>query len=247
MWILELILVILLFTIPFAVIFISLYMTSFEKNKEVRNNVDRLIDNVRLNTDFKGRIRFKKALSLLVKSEYIKKSAFRKAAGIFDKIAAKTPDPLDKAYCLGWAGRCYEDYGDDRTAEKRFNKAAKIAPSDVFVLERLGDYAFSFNSDSADESAGYYKKVLEYNPICYRTYFKLGRLYSSYDEPDKAIDQYQTAIEVNNGYVAPMAEAAIEFAKKGDRKNSLHFFLLAMASDLYEFEKLGDTIESCLK
>jgi tetratricopeptide (TPR) repeat protein len=214
-------------------------------NKHKKNAIYRLYDGVRFNTDLRSKSQFLKTLGLLVRSDLKKKSVFKKAAVNFMKIAKKTPDFLDKAYALGWAGRCYEDSGDFIVAAVCYSAAVELAPSDLYALERLGDYFFESKDDS-NESEKRFKQILEYAPTCYRTHYKLGKLYSNTGDSDKAVAQYQKSIEVNNGYVASMAEAAIESAKKGDKSNVLKFFHLAMANDLFEFEKLGEAIESCL-
>jgi len=208
-------------------------------NKECKNAIDRLFDDVRFGEDKKAKANFRKTLKLLVKTEYVKKRVFKKAAVEFMKIAKNTADPLDKAYCMGWSGRCYEDYGDNRLAATCYVAAAELAPSDTFASERLGDYFW--DSDTA-ESVRRYNRVLEYDPVSSRTYYKLGKLHSNRGESDKAVIQYQKAIEVHNGYIAPMAEAAIEYAKNGDKENSLRLFFLAMANDVYEFEKLEEAL-----
>jgi len=213
--------------------------------KDRRNTIDKLTDDVRFNTDSKAKSRFKKGIGVLISGGFRSKAAFKKAALIFMSIAKRTKDPIDKAYALGWAGRCYEDYGDISIAAIFYSAAVELAPSDVYALERLGDFYYEAKDDSA-EAAKRYKQVLEYDPLSYRTYYKLGKLYSINGDSDKSIANHESAIKVNNGYVASMAEAAIESAKKGDKMNVLKFFRLAMANDLYEFEKLGDTIESCL-
>jgi tetratricopeptide (TPR) repeat protein len=160
------------------------------------------------------------------------------------KIAVSTPDPVDKAYCLGWAGRCFEDYGDIAVAATCYAAAAAVAPSDVYALERLGDFFWEF--DSA-ESIERYEQLIEYDPLAPRAYYKLGKLHSVRDEPEKAIERYMTAIKVHNGYVAPMAEAAVECAKIGDKANLMKYYYLAMANDVFEFEKLCENIEENLK
>jgi len=212
-------------------------------NKEWKNAIDRLFDDVRFSEDKKNRKSFMKTLKLLVKTDYVKKRVYRKAALEFMKIAKSTADPIDKAYSLGWAGRCYEDYGDNRLAATCYAAASELAPSDTFAAERLGDYFWE--SDSA-ESVRQYNRVLEYDPVCSRAYYKLGKLHSNLGEFDKAVDRYQKAIEVHNGYIAPIAEAAIEYAKKGDKENTIRMFFLAMANDVYEFEKLEEALLSCL-
>jgi tetratricopeptide (TPR) repeat protein len=214
-----------------------------ERQKKRRNAIDRLIDNTRLNTDPRGKAHFRKAVSTLIKHEYVKSITFRRAAAMFMKIAQKTPDCIDKAYCLGWAGRCYEDYGETAIAATCYAAAAAIAPSDVYALERLGDFFWEVDTN---ESVQKYEQLLEYDPLSPRAYYKLGKLHSGRDEPDKAIERYQTAIKVHNGYVAPMAEAALECAKIGDKTNLLKFYHLAMANDVFEFERLVENIEETL-
>jgi tetratricopeptide (TPR) repeat protein len=221
-------------------------MISREQRIERSNTIARLFDNNRFYTDSKGKALFMKGMALLANHDYVnsrKTNVFRKAAVFFMKAAKRTPDTLDKAYSLGWAGRCYEDYGELGVAIICYCAAVELAPSDIFALERLGD--FNFDSEPND-SEKHYKQVLEYDPTSSRVYYKLGKLYGVLNEHDKAIKQHKMAIEVNNGYIASMAEVAIEYAKKGDKQGSLQYYYLSMANDLYEFEKLGDNIEECL-
>jgi tetratricopeptide (TPR) repeat protein len=209
-----------------------------DRRKARRNAIDSLFDNARLYNDLKAKRRFRKGLEM-----YTKKRAFRKVALLFMKIAQKTPDSLDKSYCLSWAGRCYEDFGDHMLAAICYTAAVEISPSDVFSSGQLGDYYWESESRDSEE---HYKRALEYDPLSSFTYYKLAKFHSKHGESDKAIARYQTAIDINNGYVAPMAEAAIESAKIGDKSKSLKFYLLAMANDVYEFEKLEEAITQCL-
>jgi tetratricopeptide (TPR) repeat protein len=212
-----------------------------EISKKRRNSIDRLYDNTKLNTDPRGKARFKRALGLLIKKEYVRRSTFRQAATIFMQIAGKTPDAVDKAYCLGWAGRCYEDYGNIAIAATCYTAAAAIAPSDTYASERLGDF---FWEADVEESLQRYEQVLEYDPLSPRAYYKLGKLHSGRGEPEKAIERFRSAIKVHNGYVAPMAEVAMEYAKIGDKANMLKFYHLAMANDVFEFERLQESLEA---
>jgi len=251
------ILFIIVLAFSFAVTIVSINMLRIERLVEIRNNIEKLTDDVRFGTDPRAKARFKRAVRGLVKRNYAGKkpaSKLKRSALAFMRIAKKTADPLDKAYALGWAGRCYEDFGDYAIAAICYTAAVELAPSDVFALERLGDFYYDLSevsdspkpNDESDESAGWFKRALEYDPTSARTYHKLGKLHSKCGEHEKAIKQHESAIKVNNGYVASMAEAAIESAKIGDRKNVMKFFKLAMANDIYEFEKLEVSIEKCL-
>lgn len=239
----ELLLIIIAVALLFITNVILLCINTADKQKEKRNAVNRLMDNARLNADLKSKNRFKRVLGSLLKTEYVKTRIFRKSALTFMKIAQKTTDPLDKSYCLGWAGRCYEDYGERVLAAVCYSAAIEISPSDVFASGRLGDY---YRESESRESETHYKRALEYDPLSSITYFKLAKFHSARGESDEAIAQYQTAIDTNNGYVAPMAEAAIESAKIGDIAGLMKYYLLAMANDVYEFEKLEEAIEECM-
>ncbi|MDR0223397.1 MAG: tetratricopeptide repeat protein [Oscillospiraceae bacterium] len=224
----------------FLVLFpVLLVMARAAKQRERRNRIERLFDETRFGADAKAKKRFRKALGLIV-SDDVK---FGKASRIFKRIMNKTADPLDRAYCAQWYGKCREAGGDEFYAATFYTEAVRIAPSDVFALNRLANY---YHDKDYEKSERYYRQSLEYDPTETRVYFGLGKLYSRNGEPEKAIKQYETAIAVNNGYVAPMAEAAIEYAKKGDKENCLKYYLLAMANDLYEFDKLEEEIKLCL-
>ncbi|MCL1865849.1 MAG: tetratricopeptide repeat protein [Oscillospiraceae bacterium] len=238
--------------LSFLLILYSIVLTENERKVKIRNETDKLFDNTRFCTDRQSRFRFRRIIVFLLKYENYKKSIFMNAAKRFMKIAKKTSDPLDKAYSLGWAGKCYEDYGEYATAALCYSAAVELAPSDVFALERLGDYFFDSDSEvdtknESLESVKRYKQVLEYDPLSARAYYKLGKTYSMRGDNDEAISQYKKSIEVNNAYISSMAETAIEYAKKKDRNNSLKFFCLAMANDLSEFDKLEETIKLCLE
>jgi len=219
---------------------VALYIMIGESVKKRRNAIDRLCDGARLNTDPKAKSQFRRALRLLIGQDYVKITNFRKAAQLFMKIAKTTPDEVDKAYCLGWAGRCYEDSGDIKIAATCYAAATAVAPSDVYALERLGDF---FWEADEQESIRHYEQLLKYDPLSPRAYYKLGKIYSNQANPEKAIERFQSAISVHNGYVAPMAEAALESAKIGDKANVRRFFNLALANDVVEFETLFENIE----
>ena len=214
-----------------------------DKRKKRRNAVEKLYDNARFGTDCAVKRRFKRALGLLVGSDYVRVKTLRKVAMVFVKTARRVREPIDKAYCLSWAGRCYEDYGDPVLAAICYTAAIEVAPSETFSSERLGDYYLEY---SPEEAQAHYERVLEYNPLTSTTYFKLAKLHSKHGDSDKAIARYKTAIDANNGYVASMAEVAIESAKKGDKKTALNFYFMAMANDVCEFEELEEAIKECL-
>ncbi|MCL1904128.1 MAG: tetratricopeptide repeat protein [Oscillospiraceae bacterium] len=239
----ELLLIIIAVCLLFITNAIILCINISDKQKEIRNQVDRLSDNTRLNVDLKSKNRFKKTLRTLLKHKYVKNRTFKKAAMTFMKIAQKTGDPLDKSYCLGWAGRCYDDYGDRVLAAVCYSAAVEISPSDIFASNQLGDF---YRDSESRESETHYNRALEYDPLSSATYFKLAKFHSRHGESETAIEKYQTAIKANNGYVAPMAEAAIESAKIGDIAGLMRFYFLAMANDVYEFEKLEEAIKECI-
>jgi tetratricopeptide (TPR) repeat protein len=220
-----------------AVIISAMGLT--EKSRERRNTVNRLMDGLRFNTDPKNRKKFIKGLYFL--TAYI--PDYKNAAKTFKNIMRRTPDPLDKAYCADWLGKCGEALGDDEIAAGYYAVAAEVAPSDIYALNKLANY---YHNDEYEKAEYFYKRVLFYDPASSDVYYRLGKLYSRYGEADKAIEQYALAIKTNNGYVAPMAETAIEYAKKGDKKNILKYFLLAAANDLHEFDKLEEAIKECL-
>jgi tetratricopeptide (TPR) repeat protein len=214
--------------------------------REDRNRVERFTDATRFNADLRAKKLFKKNIGFVTGGRYVdlkyRDYRAKKAAKIFKKIAEKVSDPLDKAYCLEWAGRCYELCGDGNGAVACYDLAVKIAPSYVFALNRL---AYYFNDDYK-QAEEYYKRSLEYAPTDASTYYNLGRLYSRNGEAEKAIEQYKTAIAVNNGDVAAMAETAIEYAKKGDRENCLKYYLLAAVNNVNEIEQLEEAITACI-
>ncbi|MCL2633210.1 MAG: tetratricopeptide repeat protein [Oscillospiraceae bacterium] len=235
----EIIAIVLLAIIPIGIILTACRIYTGKMHIENKNMVEKLIDETRLNTNPKAKKQFKRAIKLFISDQ----PNYYKALTIFESIMDNAVDPLDEAYCAGWVGKCYEMTGEEDNAIELYNQAVKIAPSDTFALSRLAEY---HSENDFKKSIKYYKQSLEYDPTEAHTYYRLGKLFSSRGMSDKAIEQYKMAITVNNSYVAPMAEAAIEYAKKGDNKNTLRYFLLAMANDLYEFEKLEEAIKTCL-
>jgi tetratricopeptide (TPR) repeat protein len=215
------------------------------KRRQHQNLVDRLVDNTKLNTDPKGKALFKKGLGLLVRDDYMNEYTFKRAVLIFMSVAQKTPDPLDRAYCFGWAGRCFEQAEQAQLAVSCYASALKLAPSDTFALERLGDLLSGGEKD--EPAIEHYEKVLKYDPLNTRIHYKLGKTLSESGKHEKAIERYRTALNVHNGYVAPMAEAAIEYAKIGDKANALKFYKLALANDVHEFDVLTEAMAKTLQ
>jgi tetratricopeptide (TPR) repeat protein len=225
------------------IIFIVIKIKSIRQT--VHNNVDKLFDNTRFLEDAKSARLFKKALWMLTYAEYIHMNSLRRATVLFVSIAQRTADPLDKAYCFGWAGRCFEQTDEIQLAVSCYISATEYAPSDVFALERLGDLLSG--AKEYDKAVEHYKKVLKYDPLSTRIHYKLGKTYSDRANPPDAIKHYKSAMEVHNGYVAPMAEVALEYAKTGDKANALKYYHLAIANDVSEFDVLTKSIESALK
>jgi len=191
----------------------------------------------------KGRKQFIRALDFAVNSRAggygINTSVF-----LFKSLMEKTRDPSDKSYCAEYIGRCYEAAGDSENAKKSYETALELSPSNTYALGRLAELV-----GDAGKAEDYYARILYYDASSAEDYYRLGRLYAGSGRPDasdKAIEQYEKAIFVNNGFVAPMAEAAIEYAKKGDKKNVFKYFALAMANDLFEYEKLEEAVKVCL-
>ena len=242
----ELITIIAIIAVPaviFGTILRIMEITEIRRNKI--NTIERLHDDTKLNTDLNAKSRFMKTLKMLITAK--NRHTFKKVAESFTKIAESVQNPLDKAYCLGWAGRCYEDYGDDSRAADCYTKAVTIAPSDIYSAEKLGDFYYGSTSEP-NRSEEMYNQILEYDPLEPRAYYKLAKVHSFAESGASltAIEYYKKAIEADNKYVAPMADAAIEYAKIGDKSNSLKYYFLAMANDVHEFEKLEEAIESCI-
>ncbi|MCL1881401.1 MAG: hypothetical protein FWF76_04415 [Oscillospiraceae bacterium] len=228
-----------------VLIFISGFIVISEFHKKKRNRIDELIDDTKLNTDLENKRRFRKNLGLLtLAAPEVNKKIFMKAASNFMDIAKNTPDPIDKAYSLGWAGRCFEDCGDVTIAATCYAAAAAVEPSDTYSLERLGDFFWQID---VSEAISHYEKLIKYDPVLSRGYYKLAKLFSENGKNHESIKHYETAIKVNNGYVAPMAELTLEYAKIGNFTSALKFYHLAMASDVYEFEHLTESFEKELR
>ena len=253
---------VLIFTITIlgvlSALVIALRIITTDMRRQHRNAVERLFDNVRFGSDEESMLQFKLALSTIALGDEIDTRVFQKAVRTFSTIASKTNDPLDKAYCLRWAGQCYEDIGDMHLALISYGAAAAVAPSDIKACEWLGDF-FTINKlNLGDESSDflskigilknpleYYEQVLKYDPNSAIIYHKLGKLHSKDGDAKLAISRYEEAIKAN-GCVSSIAEAAIEYAKLGDKKNVLKYFNLAMACDVREYKRLEEEVVSCL-
>jgi len=222
---------------------IMFIILAVEKRRRYLRKAASLLNDSRLNTDPKGRKAFIKALGFAMENNdvslYFNINGTKIAVGMFEKVMESTPDPLDKSYCAEYIGRCYETAENYGMSAEYYEKALEYSPSNTYALGRLAE----FDDEKAEE---YYKRILYYDPSNADNYYCLGRLYSRSGDPDKAIEQYEKAIWANNGFVAPMAEAAIEYAKKGDKKNVFKYFALAMANALQEHDKLEEAIRSCL-
>lgn len=228
--------------IPVAAL-IMFAVLAVEKRIRYLRKAASLVSDARLNADSKGRKLFIKALGFAMENNdvslYFNINGAKIAVSMFGKVMESTPDPLDKSYCAEFIGRCYETVDNIEMSAEYYKKALEYSPSNTYALGRLAE----FDREKAEE---YYTRILFYDASSADNYYCLGRLYSRSGDSDKAIEQYEKAIWANNGFVAPMAEAAIEYAKKGDKKNVFKYFALAMANALQEYDKLEEAVKSCL-
>jgi len=223
---------------------ITLITLAVEKRRRRENKAAVLISGARFGADLKSAKKFRRALGFLAENDgFTLYYGILSAINVFKKIMAKTPDPLDKSYCAEFIGRCYDSMEDYEKGNAYYEEAARISPSNTYALGRLAERFFGEDFEKAED---YYKRVLFYDPAYAEAYYRLGSLYGIHGYTDKAIEQYENALRVNGRLVAPMAESAIEYAKKGDKENVFKYFALAMANDLHEYEKLEETIKLCL-
>jgi tetratricopeptide (TPR) repeat protein len=141
-----------------------------------------------------------------------------------------------------------------RLALFSYLSAEKIAPSDIRTSEWLGDFfALNYFEDDKNETLSelkdaqkYYEQVLEYSPLSWQIYYKIGILHSNRSDSRKAIEWFQSALKENNGSIPAMTEMALEYAKIGDKTNSLKYCCMAISGSMCEFEKIEEEIKECL-
>lgn len=95
------------------------------------------------------------------------------------------------------AKREYDSY-DYKSGKATLEEAYKISPKNPAILRGLGCIS-QFNKDY-DKAFEYYKKALKYSETKEIEYTLIGMLYYLQDKYDEALENFNKAIDANDGY-----------------------------------------------
>jgi tetratricopeptide (TPR) repeat protein len=143
---------------------------------------------------------------------YFNKKDFRKFISLLEK---KSYDMILSADDYIKLGIAYEETGNYQNALENFLKSLQIEPADFRSLNKAG--LMNYTLGNYFEAIKYYELSATANPLqrLEFAYTNIGLAYSKLDEPDRAIEYYQKAIELAQEHREILALMAREYEKTG--------------------------------
>ncbi len=146
--------------------------------------------------------------------------------GKFDKALCELELAPDEGYKLFYLGRAYKSLGMYPQAVEMFRKAStKLEDPTIAELEKVSALIYSKKLDEAKSSLKTLGKVFEGKAADY--HFLLGKLCETLADYDKAIEQYKTAINIDQHHVESMFALAYMLDLHGNDKLALEYYIAA--------------------
>ena len=127
---------------------------------------------------------------------------------------------------------------------QRSNQAFREAE----VVERLGDICFKSEEKEFETALGYYERAEKLTPESYEIHLKKGKCFEKLREFRKAIEQYETAVELNKRQNAlPLFRLAWAYIRSGEKQKGIDMLKEALEIEPENVEVLTRLGESLLR
>lgn len=211
------------------------YVHSSERNRiEFRGQVDEHKDSLA------------KGIALLICGEV------QEAIGFLNK----GNDCVQKSMALGYALRKLGDYDG---AMKAFDASAKQSDGISAAMEKCETYRLAGNFEACEKELS---ACSNFEGVSAEFHYQRGKLFDTQGEYDKAMDDYETAVDLDHSHVKALFSLAYSFDLRGDEQEAVHYYmeliqiapahvngllnLAVMYEDMGEYDKALTCVESVL-
>ena len=123
-------------------------------------------------------------------------------------------------------GLGYWKKGEYERAVEHLDAALALAPDDALINDNLGNLYVEWaiktrNSDYIRKSVGYFDTAIATDPTLASAYNGLGGALRIMEERDKAIENWEKAIQFDPSYDYPVYNLAVAYLEKGDKATAL--------------------------
>lgn len=134
------------------------------------------------------------------------------------KLLAKGKDGVQKFMMLGYA---YRKLGDYDKAIEAFDAAGKESDGIAAALEKCETYREAGNLDACEKEL---KTCSNFDNVSAEYHYQKGRVFDVQGEYEKAMDEYEHAIDLDNHHVKALFQLAYSFDLRGDEQEASHYY-----------------------
>lgn len=172
-------------------------------------------------------------------------------------LIAKGEDCVQKSMALGFALR---KVGDFEPAIKAFAAAAKKSDGVLAAMEKCATYRLAGDLEACEKEL---KACSNFENVSAEFHYQRGKLMDVQGNYDKAMDDYETAVDLDHSHVKALFSLAYSFDLRGDEREAVHYYkeliqvapvhvngllnLAVMYEDLGEYDKALYCVESVLQ
>ena len=116
------------------------------------------------------------------------------------------------------------------------------------MVERLGDICFKSEDKEFEAALGYYQRAEKLTPESYEIHLKEGKCFEKLREFKRAIEEYETAVELNKRQNAlPLFRLAWAYIRSGEKQKGIDMLKEALEIEPDNVEVLTRLGESLLR
>lgn len=173
------------------------------------------------------------------------------------ELISKGNDCIQKSMMLGYA---YRKLSDFESALKAFDAAAKQSDGVAAALEKCETHRVAGDLQACEKEL---KACSNFAQVSAEYHYQKGKLLDALGDYDKAMDEYENAINLDETHVKSLFALAYSFDLRGDEQEAVHYYkelvqtapahvngllnLAVLYEDLAEYEKALACVESVLK
>ena len=172
------------------------------------------------------------------------------------KLLTKCGDCVQKSMALGYA---FRKLGDFDKAIEAFESAAQQSEGIAAALEKCETHRLTGDLKVSEKEL---KACSNFENVSAEYHFQKGKVLDAQGEYDNAMDEYEHAIDLDNGHVKALFQLAYSFDLRGDEQEAAHYYqevikaapahvnamlnLAVLYEDMGEYDKALNCVESVL-
>ena len=172
------------------------------------------------------------------------------------KLLTKCGDCVQKSMALGYA---FRKLGDFDKAIEAFESAAQQSEGIAAALEKCETHRLTGDLKASEKEL---KACSNFENVSAEYHFQKGKVLDAQGEYDNAMDEYEHAIDLDNGHVKALFQLAYSFDLRGDEQEAAHYYqevvkaapahvnamlnLAVLYEDMGEYDKALNCVESVL-